>query len=31
MTPENLQLVATRGEQLTRILIEHYCPQLGSI
>ena len=30
MTPENLQLIATRGEQLTRILIEHYCPQLGS-
>lgn len=30
MTPENLQLVATRGEQLTRILIEYYCPGLGS-
>jgi hypothetical protein len=30
MTPENLQLVATRGEQLTRILVEYYCPQLGS-
>jgi predicted acylesterase/phospholipase RssA len=30
MTPEKLQLVATRGEQLTRILIEYYCPQLGS-
>lgn len=30
MTPENLHLIATRGEQLTRILIEHYCPQLGS-
>lgn len=30
MTPENLHLVATRGEQLTRILIEYYCPQLGS-
>jgi ThiF family len=30
MTPENLHLVATRGEQLTRILTEHYCPQLGS-
>jgi NTE family protein len=30
MTPQNLHLVATRGEQLTRILIEYYCPQLGS-
>lgn len=30
MTPDNLHLVATRGEQLTRVLIEHYCPQLGS-
>ena len=30
MTPENLQLLATRGEQLTRILIEYYCPQLGT-
>jgi predicted acylesterase/phospholipase RssA len=30
MTPENLHLIATRGEQLTRILIEHYCSQLGS-
>jgi len=30
MTPENLHLIATRGEQLTRILIEHYAPQLGS-
>jgi NTE family protein len=29
MPPESLQLIATRGEQLTRILIEHYCPQLG--
>jgi NTE family protein len=29
MTPENLHLVATRGEQLTRMLIEHYHPQLG--
>jgi predicted acylesterase/phospholipase RssA len=28
MSPESLQLIATRGEQLTRILIEHYCPQL---
>ncbi|MEV5413169.1 ThiF family adenylyltransferase [Thermopolyspora sp. NPDC052614] len=30
MTAENLHLIATRGEQLTRILIEHYCPQLGA-
>jgi len=30
MTPENLQLLATRGEQLTSILIQHYSPQLGS-
>jgi NTE family protein len=30
VTRENLHLVATRGEQLTRILIERYCPQLGS-
>jgi hypothetical protein len=29
MTPDNLRLLATRGEQLTRILIEHYCPTLG--
>jgi len=28
MSPESLQLIATRGEQVTRILIEHYCPQL---
>jgi predicted acylesterase/phospholipase RssA len=30
MTPDNLRLLATRGEQLTRILIEHYCPGLGA-
>lgn len=30
MTPDNLHLIATRGEQLTRVLIEYYCPQLGS-
>ena len=30
MTPENLHLLATRGEQLTRILVERYCPQLGA-
>jgi predicted acylesterase/phospholipase RssA len=30
MTPENLHLLATRGEQLTRLLIEYYCPELGS-
>jgi len=30
MTPENLQLLTTRGEQLTRILIDRYCYQLGS-
>jgi predicted acylesterase/phospholipase RssA len=31
MTAENQHLIATRGEQLTRILIEHYCPELGSV
>lgn len=30
MTSEDLHRIATRGEQLTRILIEYYCPQLGS-
>ena len=30
MAPENLHLIATRGEQLTRVLIDHYCPRLGS-
>jgi predicted acylesterase/phospholipase RssA len=30
MTLEDLHLVATRGEQLTRVLIEYYCPQLGA-
>jgi hypothetical protein len=31
MPPESMRLIATRGEQLTRILIEHYCPQLGPV
>jgi hypothetical protein len=31
MPPVSLQLIATRGEQLTRILIEHYCPQPGPV
>ncbi|WP_344496010.1 patatin-like phospholipase family protein [Nonomuraea monospora] len=31
MTPENLRLTATRGEQLTRALAAHYCPQLGAV
>ncbi|MFF1608802.1 patatin-like phospholipase family protein [Amycolatopsis sp. NPDC058278] len=30
MTPRNLHLIATRGKQLTRVLIDHYCPRLGS-
>jgi predicted acylesterase/phospholipase RssA len=30
MTTEDLRRIATRGEQLTRTLVEHYCPQLGS-
>lgn len=29
MTPDNLRLLATRGEQLTRTLVEFYCPGLG--
>jgi NTE family protein len=28
MKPRNLDLLATRGEQLTRVLVEHYCPEL---
>ncbi|WP_327041345.1 patatin-like phospholipase family protein [Micromonospora ureilytica] len=30
MTPADLQAVANRGEQLTRFLVEFYCPQLGT-
>lgn len=30
MTLENMYLIATRAEQLTRVLIECYCPELGS-
>ncbi len=30
MAPDSLHLIATRGEQLTRILIECYCPELGA-
>ncbi len=30
MAPANLEAIATRGEQLTRTLIEFYCPALGS-
>ncbi|SCG58214.1 NTE family protein [Micromonospora echinaurantiaca] len=30
MAPADLQAVAIRGEQLTRTLIEFYCPQLGA-
>lgn len=30
MAPTDLQAVAIRGEQLTRALIEFYCPQLGT-
>lgn len=29
MTPYDLQVITTRGEQLTRALIEFYCPVLG--
>jgi len=30
MKPKDFHLLATRGEQVTRILIEYYCPHLGS-
>jgi NTE family protein len=30
MTPHNLHLLATRGEQLTHVLLEYYCPHLGA-
>lgn len=30
MRSDDLYNLATRGEQLTRLLVEHYCPQLGS-
>jgi len=30
MAPEDLDAVATRGEQLTRALIEFHCPVLGT-
>lgn len=29
MSPESLDAITTRSEQLTRVLIEHYCPNLG--
>ena len=29
MTAVNLQLITTRGEQLTHVLLAHYCPDLG--
>ncbi|MEV0290705.1 patatin-like phospholipase family protein [Kribbella sp. NPDC050820] len=29
MSPENLAALTTRGEQLTRTLIDAYCPELG--
>ena len=29
MSAENLDAITTRGEQLTRALIDHYCPALG--
>jgi NTE family protein len=29
MPPGSLDAIATRSEQLTRALIEHYCPNLG--
>lgn len=28
MSDENIALLATRGEQLTRILLRHYCPEI---
>lgn len=30
MRPDDLEAISTRGEQLTRALIEFYCPSLGS-
>ena len=30
MRPNDLFSITTRGEQLTRALLDHYCPQLGS-
>lgn len=29
MKPADIDAITTRGEQLTRILIEYYCPELG--
>ena len=29
MTPADIQLITTRGEQLTRVLLAHYCPDLS--
>jgi NTE family protein len=29
MSPESLDAITTRSEQLTRVLIGHYCPNLG--
>jgi NTE family protein len=28
MTEADMQLITTRGEQLTRVLLAHYCPNL---
>ena len=30
MAPADFEAIATRGEQLTRTLIEFYCPALGT-
>lgn len=29
MSPEDLAAISIRGEQLTRVLLAHYCPELG--
>jgi len=28
MSDDNIALLSTRGEQLTRILLRHYCPEI---
>jgi predicted acylesterase/phospholipase RssA len=28
MSPENMEAISLRGEQLTRLLLSHYCPEL---
>ena len=30
MTTDHIDAITTRGEQLTRALIEYYCPVLGA-